>query len=144
MFGSQETLPETRAGFPMYGGSSHRFKEWQFKIKNRLRAVTSITDDEQETQKMASLVTSLIDALSDDALKLAMDMTEEELVSAEAVQTLMDRIEANSARYKKDEARELHRAGSCTVGPLCRQTGESIISHVSRRRRWYNRLPVSR
>ena len=102
----------------MYAGSSHRFKEWQFKIKNRLRAVTAITDTEQKSQKMASLTPSLSDALSDDALKISMDMAEEELASENAVQTLMDRIEANAARYKKDEARELHRAGSRTTGPL--------------------------
>ena len=138
--GSQEGLPETRAGFPLYAGSAHRLKEWQFKIKNRMRTVTTIKDEDLKSQKMASLITSLIDALSDDALKIAMDMTEEELAAETAVQTLMDRIEANSARFKKDEARELHRAGSRTVGPMCRQTGESIISYISRRRRWYKRL----
>ena len=42
-FGSQEALPETRAGFPLYAGSAHRFQEYQFKIKNRLRAVTTIS-----------------------------------------------------------------------------------------------------
>ena len=138
--GSQEGLPETRAGFPLYAGSAHRFKEWQFKIKNRMRTVTTIKDEDLKSQKMASLITSLIDVLSDNALKIAMDMTEEELAADAAVQTLMDRIEANSARFKKDEARELHRAGSRTVAPMCRQTGESIISYISRRRRWYKRL----
>ena len=69
-----------------------------------------------------------------------MDMTEEELTAPVAVKTLMDRIEASTARYKKDEARELHRAGCRTSGPLCRQTGEPMISYISRRRRWYKRL----
>ena len=136
-FGSQEALPETRAGFPLYAGSAHRFQEYQFKIKNRLRAVTTISDPDQKRQKMASLVTSMIDALSDDALKIAMDMTEAELTAEDAVQVLMDRIEANSARFKKDEARELHRAGTRTTGPMCRQAGEPVVSYISRRRRWY-------
>ena len=74
-FGSQEALPETRSGFPVYAGSSHRYNEWQFKIRNRLRAVTTITDEEIKTQRMASLVTSVIDALSDDAWNIAMDVT---------------------------------------------------------------------
>ena len=78
----------------------------------------------------------MIDALSDDALNIIMDMTEDELVVDGAIQTLMGRIEAYSARYKKDGARELHRAGTRTTGPMCRQSGESIISNVSRRRRW--------
>ena len=68
-YGSQEALPETRSGFPIYAGSSQRFKEWQFKIKNRLRTVTAVQDPDLKGQKMASLVTSLIDALS-DALKM--------------------------------------------------------------------------
>ena len=80
----------------------------------------TIKDEDLKSQKMASLITSLIDALSDDALKIAMDMTEEELAAETAVQTLMDRIEANSARFKKDKSRELHRAGTRTVGPMCR------------------------
>ena len=113
--GSQEALPETRAGFPLYAGSAHRFKEWQFKIKNRLRSVTTMKDEDLKSLKMASLITSLIDALSDDALKIAMDMTEEELAAEAAVQTFMDRIEANSARFKKVEAREFAPRGK----PYC-------------------------
>ena len=105
-----------------------------------MRAVTTIKGEDLKFQNIAPLITSLIDALSDDALKIAMDMTEEELAADTAVQALMDRIEANSARFKKDEARELHRAGTRTVGPMCRQTGESVISFISRRRRWYKRL----
>ena len=45
-FGSQEALPETRAGFPIYAGSSHRLKEWQCKVNNRWRAVKTITHPE--------------------------------------------------------------------------------------------------
>ena len=81
-YGSQEALPETRTGMPLYSGSSHRFKEWQFKIQSRMRSVNAIQDGDLKGQKLASLVSSVIDALSDDALKIAMDMTEEELVAA--------------------------------------------------------------
>ena len=80
-YGSQDALPETRAGYPLYSGSSHRFKEWQFKIKNRLRTATNITDEDQRKQKLSSITSAMIDALSDDALKIAMDMTEDELAS---------------------------------------------------------------
>ena len=85
---------------------------------------------------------SIIQAFSDDAPKIAIDMTEDESVADQAIKTLMDRVEAHSARYKKDDARELHRAGTRTSGPMCRQSGESMISYVSRRRRWYKRLQL--
>ena len=104
-YGSQEALPETRTGMPLYSGSSHRLVEWKFKIQNRVRSVNAISDEEIKSQKLTQLISQVIDALSDDALKIAMDMTEEELVAPAAVSTLMDRIEASTARYKKDEAR---------------------------------------
>ena len=58
-----------------------------------------MSDYEQKKLKMAQLLTSILDALSDDALKIAMDMTESELDDDSAIQTLMDRIEANCAKY---------------------------------------------
>ena len=139
-YGSQDALPETRAGLPMYAGSAHRLKEWKFKIQNRVRNYAAMSDDEQKKIKMAKLLTSIIDALSDDALKIAMDMTESELDDDSAIQTLMDRVEANCAKYKPDQHRELLRAGHKTTGVLCRQPGETIISYISRRIRWYKRV----
>ena len=139
-FGAQEALPETRSGMPLYSGSAHRFTEWKFKVKNRMRAVEAVQDAEIKVQKQATLVSSVIDALSDDALKIAMDMSEEELAAATATQDLMNKIEDHTSRFKIDEARELHRAGTRTTGPLCRQNGEPMSSYISRRRRWYKRL----
>ena len=129
-FGSQDNLPKIRAGCPIYSGSLYRFKEWQFNIRNRLRSVTHIQDEHVRREKMASLTASLIDAFSDDALKIAMDLSEHELAADNAVQAIMDRIKANSARCKEDEARELHRAGSRMSGPLSvnRASRSSAIS----------------
>ena len=59
-YGAQEALPETRSGMPLYTGSAHRFTEWKFKVKSRMRAVHAITDEDQKKQKLASLVTRLL------------------------------------------------------------------------------------
>ena len=107
-YGSQEALPETRTGMPLYSGSSHRLVEWKFKIQSRVRSVNAITDEDIKGQTLTPFISGVIDALSDDALKIAMDMTEEELAAPEAVKTSTDRIEASTARYNIDEARALH------------------------------------
>ena len=76
-FGSQDGLPKTRAGYPVYSGIAHRFKEWQFKISNRMRKVKVIKDKAQRVPKLAAALTSIIDAPTDDALKTSIGMTEQ-------------------------------------------------------------------
>ena len=76
-WGSQETLGETRSGMPLYSGTAHGLTEWRFKVNNRKRAVMSIVDEELRSQKLANTVSQVIDGLSDEALKVAMDMCEE-------------------------------------------------------------------
>ena len=66
-------------------------------------------------------MTNMIDALSDEAMNVAMDMTREERARPDAVTVLMDRIEEISARHKQSQARELYQIGSKTNGVLCRQ-----------------------
>ena len=38
------------------------------------------------------------------------------------------------------EAKELFRVGQQVAGPLARQTGESVTSYISRRRRWWRQV----
>ena len=137
---SQEALGETRAGIPIYTGSAHGLTEWKFKVHNKQRTITSIVDEDTQKQRLANLVSQIIDGLSDDALKIAMDMTEDQLFSENAVNILVKLMDDHMAEFKKDESRELYKAGSRTTGPLTRQAGEPMVSYVARRRRWYARL----
>ena len=138
-FGSQEVLPETRGGFPIYSGSPARYSEWHFKVNNRVRVAQTTADKAVRKEKMATLIAQVIDALEGEALKEAMDMSEEELSKDDAIKELCRRIEALSARHKKDEARELHRIGAKRGGPMSRQPTEPVTSYVARYKRWYKR-----
>ena len=48
----------------------------------------------------------------DDALNMAMDMTEAKLAASTAVNTLISKVENHVSRYKQDESRELYKAVS--------------------------------
>ena len=135
-----ESLAETRSGMPYYDGSTRRFKEWKFKIQNRLRIAKASEDKAQRDRNLAKLVSEAIDALSGDALGLAMRVTEEELAAEDALEVLSDRIEENINTNKEEYLRTLIQQGGKLHGDLCRQPGETILSYVDRRRRWYQRI----
>lgn len=93
-FGNKEVLRETKRGLPLFNGSAHNFSEWRSKIENRKRVIEAISDEGRE------LVTDMIDGLSDDALKIAMDMCNEQLVAPDALNTLIAAMEKHVARKR--------------------------------------------
>ena len=139
-WGSQDALGETRAGMPIYSGTAHGLAEWSFKVRNRARVLAVMQDEEQKAVKLATLISQVIEGLTDDALKVAMDMNEQQLSNDNAVETLITSMESYVSQFKKFEARELYKIGSKTSGPLTRQHGEPMRSYVTRRKRWYTRL----
>ena len=139
-WGSQESLGETRAGMPLYSGTAHGLPELKFKVKSRSRVLAAHQDPEQKAVKSATLISQVVEGLTDDALKIAMDMSEAELDRPDAIDGLIAKMEDHVAQFKKVEARELYKLGSKTSGPLCRQHGEPMRSYTTRRARWYRRL----
>ena len=139
-WGSQDALGETRAGMPLYSGTAFGLTEWAFKVRNRARVPAATVDPEAKAIKLATLITQVIEGLTDDALKIAMDMTEVEIASDTAVETLIGRIEVHVSEFKKHEAKELYKAGIKTSGLMCRQPSEPMRSYTTRRKRWYARL----
>jgi len=95
---------------------------------------------EDRSMKLAELASKVTDVLTDDALKVAMDIGEQDLATEEGVTALIDAMEEHVMQYKDDEARELFHAGTQVDGPLSRQHGESMSSYIARRRRWFQRL----
>ena len=73
-WGSQEALGETRAGMPIYSGTAHGLTEWISKVRNRCRVPEATEDPEQKAVQLAQLVSQVIEGLTDDALRVAMDM----------------------------------------------------------------------
>ena len=132
-------MTETRQGVPNYNGSASTLQEWKFKVTTKKFAVLAIKDEGQRSERLAELTSKVTDGLSGDALKVAMDLGED-LSKPGGLDQLVEQIEKYVLAFKEDEARELFHAGSKVDGPLARQKGESMVSYISRRNRWFNRL----
>ena len=92
--------------------------------------------DKAELWKLGS---RLVEGLTGEALKVAMVMGHEELSKETAVPTLVTRVKKHIFPLASAEARELYKMGQ-RPGTLSRQVGESMISYVERRRRWWDML----
>ncbi len=79
--GSSERT-ETRAGVPIYNGSASGLAEWKFKVNTRLEAVLAEKDEANRLQKTVELSSKIVDALTDEALKVAMTNDELQFLSA--------------------------------------------------------------
>ena len=106
-YGSQETLGETRSGVPLFDGTAHGLNEWRFKVANRMREIEAIPFDQAETkiQQLHQLVSKVVDGLSDEALKVAMDLSEDQLAAPEAIDILVEAMTEHVRKFKSDEAR---------------------------------------
>ena len=67
-------LHETRAGIPHFSGSAFLLPEWRFKVLRKKAAINSIKDDGMREEKLAELTSKIVDGLSDDALRVSMDL----------------------------------------------------------------------
>ena len=71
---------ETRSGVPIYNGNAGGFSEWQFKVTTRMNACEAEKDEAARTQKVVELSSKIVDALTDEALKVAMDLGTEKVL----------------------------------------------------------------
>ena len=133
-------LHETRAGIPHFSGSAFLLPEWRFKVLRKKAAINSIKDDGMREEKLAELTSKIVDGLSDDALRVSMDLGETVLSKTTGIDGLIKALENMVGNFKEDEARELFHAGTKSEGQMTRQTGESMTSYITRRKRWYERL----
>ena len=132
-------LSETRAGVPLYSGTAFDLPEWRFRVTTKRKAIDAMKADERG-QKLADLVSKVTDALTDEALRIAMDIGEDTLSKPNGIDTLIKAIEEHVMQFKDDEARDLFHAGTRMDGPLARQPGEPMTGYIARRRRWLQRL----
>ena len=82
----------------------------KFKIGNRSRVSQATRDEAERMHKMALLFTQIVYGLSDDALRVAMDMLNEEKTADEAVDTLIKRMDIRVSEYKKQRSQAHCRA----------------------------------
>ena len=143
LFGTKPTLPETRAGVPIYTGTAHGLAEWKFKLETMLAVVQKIPrgqENQLREQKLAELYSKMISGLEGDAFTVAQDVPQDVRHGDEAIPATITALEAAVSKFKNDDARELYKMGSKPSGPMSRQRTESMVSYIARRKRWYDRL----
>ena len=133
-------LNENRQGLPTYSGSAAGLHEWKFKVLTKVKALEQIEDDQMRESKLVELASKVVDALCDEALKIAIDIGVDEVAAVGGITTLVAAIESHVSQFKDDEAQELFAIGSKADGELSRQRNESMVSYITRRKRWVIRL----
>ena len=108
------------------------------------KSVSSQDGDMDETSSYASkarteMVHRVLEGLRDEAFELARDIGVESLTAPGGLRSFVEKMREVVFPCATEEARELFRAGQ-KHGVLSRQSGESMLSYVSRRRRWWKLL----
>ena len=127
---SSDIQPGDKA--PIFSGKPHEFDEWEWR--------TTIYAGSVEKGKEHKMLHEITKSLSGDALQTAMDFSVDALVASGGVQKLIDAMREMVFPNKKAEAKELYRAGHKQHGILSRQSGETMLSYISRRKRWWKLL----
>ena len=86
------------------------------------------------------MLNEIVKGLNGDALQTAMDFNVDDLVGRDGISKVIEVMRAMVFPSKKAEAKELYRAGHKQNGMLSRQKGESMMTYISRRRRWWKLL----
>ena len=133
-------LNENRQGLPTYNGSAAGLHEWKFKVLTKVKALAQIEDDAIRDAKLVELASKAVDALCDEALKIAIDIGVDDIAAVGGIIQLVSAIEDHVSQFKDDEAQELFALGSKNDGELSRQRSESMVSCITRRKQWVRRL----
>ena len=88
----------------------------------------------------AELVQKVLEGLRGDAYLVAQDLGVAKLMEDNGIDQLIDALKKMIFPLQALEAKELFRVGQQIAGPLARQTGESVTSYISRRRRWWRQV----
>ena len=88
----------------------------------------------------AKVAARILEGLHGDALDLAMDGGWDSISQEGGIPKFVERIRSFVFPSAKAEAKELYVTSQRVGGPLSRQNGESMISFISRRRRWAKML----
>ena len=104
-----ETTNQTRAGIPIYRGGPLGFEEWKFKIRGRVQSIQNQCREDDAWSVIERDNKLVVEALEDDALKVAIEMGHDVLSTPEGVTLLVQRIE-DAIPYgdKEDDARDLY------------------------------------
>ena len=79
----------------------------------------------------------MIEGWRGEAILIARDIGLDRLCQPDGLEFLLERVKQHVFPLQSQEASELFRVGQLRTGPLSRQQGESMLSYVSRRKRWW-------
>ena len=91
------------------------------------------------TQARTEMVQKVLEGLREEAFELARDIGVDVLTQPGGLRKFVKKLRDVVFPRASEEARELFKAGQ-KPGSLARQNGESMLSYVSRRRRWWKLL----
>jgi len=129
---------ETKSGSYIYDGTVSNFHEWEFRTEMRITAALATGDPDKDTQYISSSVNKIVEGLRGDAFDMAMDIGKDKLLTKDGVYLLIKTIRSSLFPIEAQEAKVLFRVGQKPYGPMARQSGESMVSYISRRRRWWS------
>ena len=91
------------------------------------------------TQARTEMVQKVLEGLREEAFELARDIGVDVLTQPGGLRKFVEKLRDNAFPRASEEARELFKVRQ-KPGSLARHNGESMLSYVSRRRRWWNLL----
>ena len=91
------------------------------------------------TQARTEMVQKVLEGLREEAFELARDIGVDVLTQPGGLRKFAEKLRDVVFPRASEEARELFKVGQ-KQGSLARQNGESMLSYVSRRRRWWKLL----
>ncbi|CAE7256176.1 AGM1 [Symbiodinium natans] len=86
---------------------------------------------------MSDAVQKTLEGLRGDAFLIARDIGLERLLKHDGIDLLIQKVKDQAFPLQGEEASELFRQGQLLTGPLSKQSGEPMLSYISRRKRWW-------
>ena len=123
---------ETKRGAFIYDGSASTFHEFEFRAMMRLQKA-------KPADRLA-VAAKIVEGLRGDAFAIARGVGMTELLSENGVKILIERIRQQVFPLKQTKGREVFLMGQKPGGPLSTAAGESMVSFIVRRRRWWAML----
>ena len=103
----------------------------------RMSVALSTPDEEGEPlqQNIAAAVSKITEGLRGDAVDMAMDIGKDTLLTSKGIDQLISTIRSSIFPIEGQEAKVLRQIGQRPRGPMSRQSGGSMVSYISRRKR---------
>ena len=136
---ADEPPTPSEAGIGRGKGAGSKTRSQKRLVLSQAVAMAEAESTPYAVKLRTEMVHRVLEGLRDEAFELARDIGIESLTGPGGLDDFINRMREVVFPRATEEARELFRAGQRQV-TLARQAGESMLSYVSRRRRWWKLL----